>query len=333
MDEQLKRRLMGAAIVVALVVIFVPMLFEDKSAGTAGEGAEIPTLPEAIEEKAIELPKSAADVAPVERSENKNGNEASGSGYRIVPLDEAPPKPAKPEPPTPTPQAAAPAEEGRVAPVKEDLAAEPESAPAAKPEADTTTEAPIKGKDSAAKKSPKRGGETVRSTTSPRTREPGEIPSQAVEEPETSVEKPMSKASPQPAKAAEPSARRMEKGRPARASAPKPDGSGAKSAPVANSGPAESAAKPQDPKHAPEATVPSSWMVQAGSFAAEANARALAEKLRKQNLPANVYSSQGESGPIYRVTVGPELNRARAEQIQKQIENAVGLKGIILPQH
>ncbi|MGB5734428.1 MAG: SPOR domain-containing protein [Thiohalocapsa sp.] len=46
MDEGAKRRLVGAAVVVALAVIFVPMLLNDKEEGGLGEPIVIPDAPE-----------------------------------------------------------------------------------------------------------------------------------------------------------------------------------------------------------------------------------------------------------------------------------------------
>jgi hypothetical protein len=92
MDEQLKQRLIGATIIVALSVIFVPMLFEDKDHPANSSVENVPALPEAIEERAIELPKTAADVVQQEKKEEKPAEAATG--YRVIPLNDAP-KPAK----------------------------------------------------------------------------------------------------------------------------------------------------------------------------------------------------------------------------------------------
>lgn len=70
--------------------------------------------------------------------------------------------------------------------------------------------------------------------------------------------------------------------------------------------------------------------MQAGTFADEANARKLVEKLQKRNLPVRIHATEGGSGKVYRVTVGPSLDRNRAEQIQKQLSSQDGVKGMIL---
>ena len=90
MDQQLKQRLIGVTIVVALVVIFVPMLFEKSDDKGKFGSLGIPSIPEDVMEKTIELPKEAEELAPKE--EEKTPEE---SGYKLVPLneEELPPKP------------------------------------------------------------------------------------------------------------------------------------------------------------------------------------------------------------------------------------------------
>lgn len=393
MDDQLKRRLMGATIVTALAVIFVPMLFEDKSAGPSGGApSEVPALPEPIEQRTIELPKSAADVAPAEGSVGKDTKRAPETGYRIVPLDDAPPKPAKPAPAAQAPTAQAelevPPEEDLIGdeggeaaeeqapakaaipapkPVVPDKAADAKakaapgkkpktgaSGPAAKapegeaPEAD---ESPALGEEEAAPKAPPLKPKAIPAAgkpaevppKKPEKAKPGHVPPKptaARPEPVKPAEPPATKtpvaksAAAKPAPVAEPAeevgappAARPSPAKSAMPAAPKPVPTEAAKPPVAPA-PAKPAGRTVE---AQPAEPPSAWVVQAGSFTGEANARALADKLRKQNLPAYVHVSHRESGDIYRVTVGPELNRARAEQIQKQIESTVGIKGMILP--
>jgi DedD protein len=73
-----------------------------------------------------------------------------------------------------------------------------------------------------------------------------------------------------------------------------------------------------------------SWIVQAGTFADESNARNLVDKLKKRNLPAKVHAVEGSSGKVYRVTVGSGLDRDHAEKIQKQLSANDGINGVIL---
>ena len=63
MEQQLKQRLIGLTIAVALVVIFVPMLFEKSDDKGKFSTAGIPAIPEDVLEKPLELPKTAEDLA------------------------------------------------------------------------------------------------------------------------------------------------------------------------------------------------------------------------------------------------------------------------------
>jgi DedD protein len=319
MDEQLKQRLIGATIIVALSVIFVPMLFEDKDHPANSSVENVPALPEAIEERAIELPKTAADVVQQEKKEEKPAEAATG--YRVIPLNDAP-KPAKSSKST---KAARSAVEASASPletveadalVEEDSTAEDQEEPvtrAAKTPADT--EAPKLHEQ------PPAVTESRKFSAAPKSRRtPAKAAAKKPEKPKSAdsqfeLPEPIE---PAPAKSA--GAKRIPApGKPAVAEfAPAHKPSAAAQKP-----PAETAQKP--------AGATGSWMVQAGSFAEEANAHALADKLRKRNLTAVVDVVPVGANTMYRVRVGPESSRTHAEQVQKQIENAAGVKSIILP--
>lgn len=356
MDEQLKRRLMGATIIVTLSVIFVPMLFEDTSEGPATATPEaVPALPEAIEQHTIELPKSAADVAAEDKPVGKEGKKPTETGYRVIPLEDAPTKPVKAEPPVAR-QVTAPAEDAEV-PVEEEGSdeggevtpppAKPQTKAAAKeaPKAALTakgTPAPTnKAKPVAPAARP-----TPTKKPAPTAAEPEESPTDVGEEPEFTpaeappakkVDKPKPlalvpvKPATQPTNKLAPPAKPAEARPPAKVAPVKPVATPKPVPPVATINPPPAVAKSQEPKPAaaPEAAAPTSWSVQAGSFTGEANARTLVDKLRKVGLSASMQVSQGQAGPVYRVAVGAGTSRAQAEQVHKQIESAVGIKGII----
>jgi DedD protein len=82
-----------------------------------------------------------------------------------------------------------------------------------------------------------------------------------------------------------------------------------------------------------KSAVPSSYLVQAGTFSDESNAKNLVDKLKKRSLPVRLQVVEGLNGKVYRVTVGPNLDRARAEQIQKQLSEQDGVRGLILQSH
>ncbi len=90
MEQQLKQRLIGVIIFVALIVIFVPMLFEKSDDKGKLSSTGIPSIPDDILEKNIDLPKTAEDIAPPKEDEKKTVE----SGYKIVPFnnEDTPPK-------------------------------------------------------------------------------------------------------------------------------------------------------------------------------------------------------------------------------------------------
>jgi DedD protein len=87
------------------------------------------------------------------------------------------------------------------------------------------------------------------------------------------------------------------------------------------------AAKPDDiePADATHKTKPTTakdssglgrWSIQAGSFSKKENAVALLEKLQKQGFPVTLQSK----GDIYRLKIGPELDKQRAADMKKKLD-------------
>lgn len=66
MDPKLKRRLVGATVLSALAVIFVPMLFEDSKDRLDPRDFEIPEIPAQIEQNRVEPPEELKDIEPPE---------------------------------------------------------------------------------------------------------------------------------------------------------------------------------------------------------------------------------------------------------------------------
>ncbi|MDV3238684.1 MAG: SPOR domain-containing protein, partial [Gammaproteobacteria bacterium] len=89
-------------------------------------------------------------------------------------------------------------------------------------------------------------------------------------------------------------------------------------APAAASAPAEPAAAPQ-----------SGWIVQLASLSNKDNAMALRERLRGLGYTAFVEEAKTAKGVLYRVRVGPELERANAEKLRNRLQEQVDLKGIV----
>jgi DedD protein len=99
------------------------------------------------------------------------------------------------------------------------------------------------------------------------------------------------------------------------------------------------AAPPADPPAAPRTTSPAapaphpgeSWIVQLGSFQSRDNAEHLAAALRAKGYSAFVSEFRGSGRVLYRVRVGPEQDRARADAIAARLTRE-GHRGSVTPE-
>lgn len=71
------------------------------------------------------------------------------------------------------------------------------------------------------------------------------------------------------------------------------------------------------------------WVVQLASVASEQNALKLRDKLRTKGYTAFVETVEGDVGKVFRVRVGPELERAKAEAIRDTLQKEFNIKGIV----
>jgi DedD protein len=378
LDDQLKQRLIGATIIVALIVLFVPLLFDpapDPSAEAFDSAAE------------HSLPPASEAVAPV-----AGGSEPSveGDGYKIIPLTDstgsepvsAIPKAdesaaaSSPEHPSeyleeegagvvevPTPDSPLGRGVRSVAPLpaaSEKSGAKKKSAVAA-PSTELSRSASTKSpdEDGAAKS---QTSAAVKAGT-PHAKTPVDV----AKKPTVTRAPPSSAALSQARSATKPainaaSARREEKkaaakasettksSPPAKATSPalppkkKPEVAGKAATTVAEASTGEAAASGAaaiQPAKAPTQAksmvarkpkgedAPTRWVVQTSSFTSEASAKALAEKLRKNKFDAFVETVPGAGGVNYRVSVGPEPDKGRAEQARKRLESSVGMSGTV----
>jgi len=74
------------------------------------------------------------------------------------------------------------------------------------------------------------------------------------------------------------------------------------------------------------------WFVQIGIFGQEENAIALQRKITKQGFPVIITTVSGQNGFLYRVKVGPELSRERAEKMKIKITKTNNIKGMVTSQ-
>lgn len=73
------------------------------------------------------------------------------------------------------------------------------------------------------------------------------------------------------------------------------------------------------------------WVIQAGSFGKKENALELRDKLRKQGFSAYLDSIKSKEGQVmYKVRVGPELDKDRAEATRKKLEDRNKIKTFLV---
>ncbi len=94
-------------------------------------------------------------------------------------------------------------------------------------------------------------------------------------------------------------------------------------------------AKPATPKPVavvkPASTSGVGFAVQLGAFSHEADATALRDKLRAAGFSAFTDAVDTDKGRLTRVRVGPVLERGEADQLLAQVKSKVGLDGIVRP--
>lgn len=71
------------------------------------------------------------------------------------------------------------------------------------------------------------------------------------------------------------------------------------------------------------------WFIQAGMFGQKSNATALQNQLRQQGFPATISKVASGNGVLYRVRVGPELVKKRAEAMKDKLNSLNHIKAIL----
>ncbi|MBK8162644.1 MAG: SPOR domain-containing protein [Gammaproteobacteria bacterium] len=76
---------------------------------------------------------------------------------------------------------------------------------------------------------------------------------------------------------------------------------------------------------------PPAWVVQVGSFSSEDNARTLRDQLRAQGYKAVFIDREVKDGkPVLRVRIGPEMERARSEQMREKLARDMKLEAVVI---
>ncbi len=72
-----------------------------------------------------------------------------------------------------------------------------------------------------------------------------------------------------------------------------------------------------------------SWYLQVGSFGQKTNAMTLQSKLRKQGFPALISNVSETKGILYKVRVGPVLNKKRALEMKQKVDKLNDISSIV----
>jgi cell division septation protein DedD len=85
------------------------------------------------------------------------------------------------------------------------------------------------------------------------------------------------------------------------------------------------------PETKPATASKTGFAVQVGAFAAAAEATALRDRLRGAGFNAFTESVTTDKGTLTRVRVGPAMNRAEADQLKASVQAKLGIAGIVRP--
>jgi cell division septation protein DedD len=360
MDTGLKQRLIGAAVLIALAVIFLPMLVKGPApdSGVSDVSIKMPDAPEG-ETETRELPLVMPGDVPKGGAVGMNASPVDRPGAQALPgQPEGSPAGTDPAAASPStdPSTALPATTaggnyavhfGAYASQK---GAETVAALAVAAQLPAYTEATtINGKPAFRVRigpyATRADAETarlkaleVRSDVPVRVVALDAEPAQAaatvatpasVPAPTTvAATEPVKPATPRPAEP-KPAEQKPAEQKPA-APAPRPVASKPADAKPAETRPAEPV-KPAAPKPAPPAAAKIGFAVQVGAFSDATEAGAMRERMRAAGFTAFTESVTTDQGKLTRVRVGPVLDRAAADQLKSQIQSKTGVDGIVRP--
>ncbi|MSP27176.1 MAG: hypothetical protein EXR80_01675 [Methylococcales bacterium] len=297
MNPELKQRLIGAAVVTALATIFIPMLFDDPvdKKGTLVSELPIPVAPiKSPEVSANKLPTPASKILKKPNASTEPPSDTEDDPAEPVVdaeiVDDA--EAEATEPPAvneskPHPAVAGVGKEQAVIEAEDDVPSEsldtgvvdevkpPVKKPIKPTEPKVETEVVVV-KPTA--KKPEANTPKLLPTTKPANTEPVVPPVKpVVKKPEVAIPKPLPVVKPLPTV--------------------KPVATAAVAVPP------EKVAKP------PEVV---RWTIHAGSFGQKDNATALMKTLREQGIPVSIETIQNAKGPMYRLKIGPDLDKKKA---------------------
>jgi DedD protein len=315
MNPELKQRLIGAAVVTALATIFIPMLFDDPvdKKGTLVSELPIPVAP-------IKSPEVSANKLPTPASKILNKPNTT-----TEPPSDTEDDPAEPvvdaeivddaeaeatEPPAANGSKPHPAstvvgvdkEQSVIEAEEEDVPSEPLDTgvvdevkpPVKKPAKPIEPKVEVMVKP--AIKKTEANTPKLLPTTKPINTEPVPTVKPVVKKPEVAIPKSLPAAKPQPT--VKPAATNV----------------------VAV--PSEKVAKPKPPELV-------RWTIHAGSFGQKDNATALMKTLREQGIPVSIETIQNAKGPMYRLKIGPDLDKKKAAANKAKLDKQ-GVSNVLI---
>lgn len=76
--------------------------------------------------------------------------------------------------------------------------------------------------------------------------------------------------------------------------------------------------------------VPSAWSIQVSSFQSEDRAEAMLKRLRDEGFKAYIHEAQLNGNRVYRVLVGPKINRETAEAEKRSIDEKFQVNTLVV---
>ena len=321
MDSGLKQRLIGAAVVIALGVIFLPMLVQGPApdSGVSDIPLNMPGAPQGDYETR-DLPLVTPGNAPDGGALGMDTNAAGSDGERLPTVDTA--------------NAASVSE---AMPLDDDAAALTTPLPASAPTA--MLPAPVAGGDYAVHfgSFPSSAQANVVVNQLRSSQLPG-YPERA-----TLDGKPVWRvrigpyASRADAEAARLRAAHVRDDVGARVIALDADVAAVAAAPVATSKPEQAKPERAEPAETPEPPIPApaaadvGFAVQLGAFSKTADANALRDRARAAGFSAFTEQVATSKGTLTRVRIGPVASRADADRLKGEVRAKLGMDGIVRP--
>ena len=327
MEPALKQRLIGAAVLVALAVIFLPMLVQGPApeSGVSDVPLEMPNAP-AGEYETRDLPLVTPGNAPDSGVVGMDASSPAAAVSQPQPLD-------NPDAADPVSSAIPLGDDGGVATAP--LAGSPASAPTA-PAA--MFPAPTAGGDFAVNfgafstvAAADRIVASLRASQLPGYREAANVEGKSVQR--VRIGPYATRAEAEAARLRATHVRDDVSAKVVALDAGETTPKAAAATPVAK--PATTVAtKPADTVAAapkPVAASGTGFAVQLAAFSKAADATALRDRLRSAGFSAFTEAVSTDKGTLTRVRVGPVLNRAEADQLKAQVKSKVGIDGIVRP--